>query len=140
MENYDFTLKDGEGNTHSLSDYKGKTVLVNFFGTWCYYCNLELPDLQEVHETQEDVEILLIAAPGLNTEGPAEKVEQIMRDAGYTMTILYDTSYQVTNMYQISGYPTTYVFKKDGNFLGYIPGYLEKDGLYDVLKQAREAE
>ena len=140
MEKYDFTLKDSAGNSHTLSEYKGKTVLLNFFGTWCYYCNLELPDLQEVHETQDDVEILLIAAPGLNGEGTVEQVEKTMRDNSYTLTILYDTSYQVTNMYQISGYPTTYVYKKDGNFLGYIPGYLEKEGLYDVLNQAREAE
>ena len=139
MEKYGFTLKDGQGNSHTLSEYKGRTVLLNFFGTWCHYCNLELPDLQEVHENDKNVEIILIAAPGLNGEGTMEQVEKTMKSAGYTMTILYDTSYQVTNMYQVSGYPTTYVFKKDGNFLGYIPGYLPKDGLMDVLKQAEEA-
>ena len=46
----DFTLKDQFGYSHTLSDYKGKTVLINFFATWCQYCNKLLPDYQELYE------------------------------------------------------------------------------------------
>ena len=42
----DFTLKDQYGNTHSLSDYKGKTIFLNFWATWCPPCRAEMPDIQ----------------------------------------------------------------------------------------------
>ena len=45
IEKYNFALVDGEGNVHNLSDYKGKTIVMNFFGTWCHYCNEEFGSL-----------------------------------------------------------------------------------------------
>ena len=47
----DFTLKDQYGNTHTLSDYKGKTVFLNFWATWCGPCRAEMPDIQKIYET-----------------------------------------------------------------------------------------
>ena len=43
----DFTLKDQYGNTHTLSEYKGKTVFLNFWATWCPPCKAEMPDIQK---------------------------------------------------------------------------------------------
>ena len=136
VEEFDFTLNDAAGNPVTLSDKKGKTILVNFFGTWCYYCNLELPGLQKIQETRDDVEIILIAAPGFNGEGQAEEVEKIMADSGYTMQIVYDDSLAVTNMYGVSGYPTTYIIRPSGQFYGYIPGYVEDEALLSYLDDA----
>lgn len=138
IEKYDFTLPDADGNMVSMSDYKGKTILVNFFGTWCQYCNLELPDLQEVNDTRDDVKVLLIAYPGSNGEGDVDYVEQYMKDNGYSMDILYDNDGRVTSMYRISGYPTTYIMKPDGTFLGYMPGYMEKDLMEKALAEAAQ--
>ena len=133
-QKYNFTLKDAEGAEHSLTDYVGEPVLINFFGTWCYYCNVELPKLQEIHE-QGDVKVLLIAAPGANGEGSIEYIEKYMKDAGYTMEILYDETGEVSLKYGISGYPTTFALQKDGNFLGYMPGYMPDDVTDDVVAQ-----
>lgn len=138
IEKYDFTLPDAEGNMVSMSDYKGRTILVNFFGTWCQYCNLELPDLQQVNDTRDDVKVLLIAYPGFNGEGDPDYVEQYMKDNGYSMDILYDMDGKVTSMYGISGYPTSYIMKPDGTFLGYMPGYMEKDLMEQALAEAAQ--
>lgn len=135
-EKYNFTLEDAEGNAHSLTDYSGKTVVVNFFGTWCGYCNQELPHLQEIHDTREDVVILLIAAPGYNGEGNVSDVERYMKDAGYSMTILYDTDFSVSSRYGVQGYPYTFILKPDGSFLGYIPGYLPDESLDQAISEA----
>lgn len=140
MEKYDFSLKDADGNMVSMSDFKGKTIVVNFFGTWCYYCNQELPDLQEVNDTRTDVKVLLIAAPGINGEGDIPYVEQYMKDKGYDMEILYDEDGRITSMYGISGYPTTYIMKPDGNFLGYMPGYMEKEMMMKALDDAESSK
>ena len=47
---YDFTLTDQYGNTHTFSDYKGKTVFLNFWATWCPPCKSEMPDIQALYE------------------------------------------------------------------------------------------
>lgn len=136
IEELNFTLKDAAGVSHQLTDYKGKTVLLNFFGTWCYYCNMELPGLQEVQNTRDDVTVVLVAAPGVNGEGDIASVEKTMSEAGYTMQILYDETLEVTGRYGISGYPTTFIFCPDGTLLGYAPGYISDEQLQSALDEA----
>lgn len=133
---YNFTLKDAEGNEHSLTDYMGKPLLLNFFGTWCTYCQQEMPALQKAADAGE-VQVVLIAAPHLNGEGDIEYVEKYMKDAGYSMQILYDENYQVTGTYGISGYPTTFVMNSDGTFLGYMPGYMSESMLEEILAEVK---
>lgn len=135
-----FTLADAEGNTVSLSDYRGKTIVVNFFGTWCSYCNMEFDGLQKVNDTMEDVKVLMIAAPFVNGEGDIAFVESYMADKGYSMDILYDTDLSVTNRFGIQGYPTTYIVKPDGSFLGYVPGYVPDEDLISYIEMAGSTE
>lgn len=135
---YEFTLKDGQGNSHSLSDYQGKVVILNFFGTWCYYCNEEMPTLQTIDDTYEDVQVLLIATPNLGEEGDIEYIENFLEEAGYDMTILYDEDYAVTQDFGISGYPTSFIVNKDGTFYDYyFPGYMSEDTWSQVLEEVR---
>ncbi len=135
MIKYDFTVRDKDGNAVRLSDYMGKKVLLNFYGTWCYYCNMELPDLQKLHETDDSVTVLLIAAPGVNGEGDVDYVEKYMADKGYTMTILYDETLAATTAYGISGYPTTFLINSDGSFYGYLPGYMDEANMMHFLSE-----
>ncbi len=135
---YGFSLYDKDGNLVSLKDFEGKTVLVNFFGTWCYYCQLELPDLQEVEETRDDVKVLLIATPNFGDEKDEAYIENWMEENGYTMQVLYDRDFSVTGKYGISGYPTTYIMKPDGYYLGYMPGYMDAETMNTALARAVE--
>ena len=137
IEQHNFTLTNAEGTEISLKDYKGKTVLVNFFGTWCHYCNMELPLLQKLHENEEAA-VLLIAAPGVNGEGSMQDVEKYMRDKGYTLEIVYDYDLSVTRKFGISGYPTTFIIKPDGSFLGYVPGYIDETNMEGILADAKK--
>lgn len=137
IQTYDFTLKDSEGNAVKLSSYQGKTVILNFFGTWCQYCNQEMPGLQSLHESDPDMQILLVAAPGVNGEGDAAYIENYMKQKGYTMKIVYDTDLKVTNQYKISGYPTSFFYKPDGSMLGYIPGYVPEKNMLELIQQAK---
>lgn len=138
IEQYDFELEDGQGNLHRLSDYKGKTIVLNFFGTWCHYCNEEFPGLQAINDTDTDVQVLLIAAPGLNGEGNVDYVEQYMKDAGYNFTILYDKTLEMTHAYKVGGYPTTYIVRPSGDFLGYVPGYIPEEQLKEHIETAKK--
>ncbi len=139
IEKYNFALVDGEGNVHNLSDYKGKTIVMNFFGTWCHYCNEEFEGLQKINdEMKGDVQVLMIAAPGLNGEGSIQYVEEYMKKRGYNFTILYDTTLEATDTYHISGYPTTYIVRPSGDFLGYVPGYVSEEQMRNYIKTAQE--
>ena len=87
---------------------------------------------------QGDVQVVLIAAPHLNGEGDIEYIESFMKDSGYNFTILYDDQYEVTRTYGISGYPTTFAMKKDGSFLGYVPGYMSPSMLEEIIADLQE--
>jgi peroxiredoxin len=64
----DITLTDIEGNTHKLSDYRGKEVMLVFFATWCGPCKLEIPHLKELRETMPEKELAILA---VSNEAPA---------------------------------------------------------------------
>lgn len=136
LEKYGFALPDEDGNLIDIRDYKGDTILVNFFGTWCHYCNLLVPELNETAKDRENLRIFLIAAPNDGREGSKESVMKYMRDHGYTLTVLYDTDFTVTRTYGVSGYPTTFFFQPDGKFYGYLPGYVDKRQLYMHIADA----
>lgn len=134
IEKYDFILNDGKGNPVHLSSFKGKKVVMSFFGTWCYYCNQELPGLKTVQDTMDDVQVLLISHPGLNSEGDINYIEKFLKDGGYNFLVLHDSSYSVLQSYGVKGFPYTFIFNEDGSFKGYIPGYCEEEQLIKILR------
>lgn len=118
----DFTLGDGKGNNYTLSDYKGKLVLVNFFTTWCGYCEEEMPDFQKIHEKykDEDVAILAINVQQDSKEISIDGVLEWVEERNLTFPVLFDEDGTATDNYYISGYPTTYVIDKEGYVIGYV--------------------
>ena len=138
IEKYSFTLKDSHGNDVTLSDYKGKTVVLNFFATWCTYCKMELPSLEEINNTRDDIVIFLVATPNIGNEGSKEYIESFMEENGYSMTVLYDETGEVVSKYNVSGLPTSFFFKPDGSVLGYVPGYVEESSLISILEECQK--
>ena len=133
----DFTLKDQYGNTHTLSDYKGKTVFLNFWATWCSPCKAEMPDIQKLYEEfqQEDVVILGVAAPNLGREKSEEGIKGFLEENGYTYPVVMDTEAETFQAYGINSFPTTFMIDKDGNVFGYISGQLSEETMRDIIRQ-----
>lgn len=138
IERYGFTLNDGDGNSVSLKDYLGKTIVVTFYGTWCPYCNQELPILQKLNDTRDDVAVILIATPNDGRETDIEGVEKYMEEKGFDLNIVYDIDYSVKAMYGASGYPTSYIYKPDGSLMGYLPGYVDEAVMDDIILQSKQ--
>ena len=138
-----FTLEDQYGNSHTLSDYKGKVVFLNFWATWCPPCRKEMPDIEDLYHkynlNKEEVVILGISSPrsDINTntrEVDKEGVMNFIRENAYTFPILFDESGEVFATYGISSLPTTFMIDKDGNVYGYVPGMLTKDMMKNIIQ------
>lgn len=140
----DFTLKDQYGNTHTLSEYKGKTVFLNFWATWCGPCKMEMPDIQELYEeygkNTGDLIVLGVANPKTdenpqNADETQEKVEEFLETNGYTYPVAMDTAGDVFASYGISSFPTTFMITKEGKVFGYASGTLSKDMIRSIVEQ-----
>lgn len=143
MAAIDFTLYDQYGKEHSLSDYKGKTIFLNFWATWCPPCKAEMPDIQELYESYGDegeVVILGAAAPNFSNETDAEGIKAFLKENGYTYPVLMDTTGELFMQYGISSYPTTFMIDKEGNVFGYVSGQLSEDMMKSIIRQTIEGK
>ena len=140
----DFELTDQFGNTHTLADYEGKVIFLNFWATWCGPCRNEMPDIQKLYEEYsaqgEDAEVVIlgVAGPGIGQEGSADEIASFMEENGYTYPVLMDESGEMFSQYGISAFPTTFMIDKDGNVYGYVPGQMTEDIMRSIIDQTRE--
>ena len=136
----DFELEDQYGNIHRLEDYRGKTIFLNFWATWCLPCKAEMPDIQKLYEKSategEDAVIVLgVAAPNMGQEGSEEEIAAFMEEKGYTYPVLMDTEGELFNSYGIMSFPTTFMIDRDGNVFGYVSGMLSADMMDSIVRQ-----
>lgn len=141
----DFTLTDQYGNTHTLSDYKGKTVFLNFWATWCPPCRAEMPDIQRIYETYstegDDALIVLgVAGPDQGSEKSEEEIKKFLEDNGYTYPVLMDTTGEQFANYGVYSLPTTFMIDRDGNVFGYASGQLNEDTMKSIIEQTMEGK
>lgn len=129
----DFNLKDQYGVTHSLENYKGKVIFLNFWATWCPPCKKEMPDVESIYkeygENKKDVVIL-----GVNSEKENE-VKKFLKDKGYTFPTVIDENSEVMRKYFIQAFPTSFVIDKEGNVYGYVMGGLTKEQIRQVIEE-----
>lgn len=132
----DFSLKDLDGNTVRLSDYKGKIVILNFWTVWCKYCKIEMPDLNELNkELEKDGEAVILA---VDVQESADKVKDYISSNNIDLKVLMDHDGSVTQKYGVSGFPTTFIINKDGTLYTYIPGATDKKTLTEILNKIKQ--
>ena len=148
MPAMDFTLTDQYGNEHTLSDYEGKVVFLNFWATWCPPCKKEMPDIEALYhqynKNQEDVIILGVAGPK-NEQNPNTRevdkdgILKFLKENNITFPIVFDETDEVFSQYSISSLPTTFMIDKKGNIHGYAPGMLTKDMMKNIIQETLDA-
>lgn len=133
-----FEMSDGRGNLVNLSEYnKDKILFLNFFTTWCGYCMEEMPGFQKIYEKySDDIEIVIV---NVNHDPGEVSVDEVLKwydESGYTFPMVIDEDgIKMEAFYPyVEGYPTTFVYDKDGSFLGYIPGALDETTMTQIIE------
>ena len=135
---FDFELYDQYGNKHTLAEYKGKVVFLNFWATWCPPCRAEMPDIQKLYTeygNNSDVVILGVATPNFGNETDEAGIKKFLDQHGYTYPVLMDKGALISMQYDISAYPTTFMIDKEGNIFGYVTGQLSEDMMRSIIRQ-----
>lgn len=108
----DFRVANLKGGESSLSDYRGKVVLLNFWATWCGPCKAEMPSMEALYQSypREDFEILAVSID-IDKDAP---IQSFIEDFGFTFPVLLDTLFEVNDRYQIRVVPTSVVVNREG--------------------------
>jgi len=125
----DFTVYDGDGNAHKLSDFRGKPVILNFWASWCGPCKSEMPDFDEKYqEYGQQVHFLMVNL----TDGSQETVEtasEFIAGQGYTFPVYFDTDMEGAIAYGVNAVPVTYLIDGEGYLVGWGQGALSGEAL-----------
>jgi thiol-disulfide isomerase/thioredoxin len=127
-------LADADGRERSLAEWRGKTVVVNFWATWCEPCREEMPSLERLKERLAGKGFDVLA---VNVGESPERVARFTREVPVTFPIVYDKDSAVAKTWKVRGYPTSYVLGPDGRIRYYFVG--ELDWASDEVVRAIEA-
>ncbi|MGQ4666802.1 thiol-disulfide oxidoreductase ResA [Metabacillus halosaccharovorans] len=121
----DFVLEDMSGNKVQLSDFKGKGVFLNFWGTWCKPCEEEMPYMERQYSHYKNLGVEILA---VNIAESDVAIEAFIKKHDLTFTILKDKDRAVTEAYDITPIPTTFLIDKNGKIEKVITGSMtERD-------------
>ena len=134
-----FELKDMQGNTVKLSDYKGKKVYLKFWATWCGPCRQSMPELEKlVKDTDRDFEILTIMAPGLQGEKTEEEFVKWFDQQDYkSVPVLYNPDGSSFADYQVRSIPTEVFIDSQGK-IGHVQlGTISNEDAKKIIKELK---
>ncbi len=119
-----FTLTDTKGNRVTLSDFRGKVVILDFWATWCPPCRKGIPDLISLKNTYKDN--LVIIGISLDTDSKSDVVP-FMKQYGINYKIVYGDNDVVQKYGNISAIPTSFIINKKGNVVTSFVGLQSKE-------------
>lgn len=110
--NYNFTVKDLDGNKLEISQLKGKVIFLNLWATWCGPCRVEMPSIQNLYNSidQEKIAFVMLS---LDHEDQHPKIVQFINDKEFTFPI-YQPASPLPKLLRVTTIPTTFIIGPDG--------------------------
>jgi thiol-disulfide isomerase/thioredoxin len=127
-----FTFTDHTGTKLTLSDYKGKWVVINFWATWCPPCLKEIPDLVSLYQSRSDVMVIGVA---MDYSDP-KTVLKYVKSMSIPYPIVLGDRKIAAQIGPLSMLPTTYVFDPSGNPAVYKVGLVSRESLEEFMRES----
>jgi len=119
----DVTFTDTEGGEVNLKQYKGKVVMVNLWATWCAPCIKEIPQMENIRQTNIDKDLVVLP---ISIDEESEKVKPFLTRHGLAHYKTWlDPNKDIDRVMPADVVPATYVFDGSGNLIGFLRGYLD---------------
>ena len=115
-------LADAKGHELNLAQYRGRTVVVNFWATWCEPCREEMPSLERLRTRMGEKRIEVLA---VNVGEAPERVARFTREVPVSFPIVFDREGTTAKAWKVRGYPTSFVVGPDGRIRHYFVGELD---------------
>ncbi len=131
---YSFEFEDVNGKVHKLSDYKGKPVYLEIWGSWCSVCITSLPEMEEWAGEPRDYYVLSVVFPERAGELNKEDFIEWYAERDYeNLIVLLDVDGQIMNDFGIRAFPSQIFFDENGNFVGGQVGQMPKEAIDEVM-------
>jgi thiol-disulfide isomerase/thioredoxin len=132
IANADFALKDLNNKKWTLSELRGKIVLVNFWATWCPPCRAEMPNLDVIYTHYANQGLVVLS---ISDENPST-VNSFLQGKNYHPPVLIDPGDAVHKEFHVEGIPQTFVFDRDGKLVGIAIDQSTQKQFFALLSQA----
>lgn len=129
-----FELPDLDGNLVSIADFEGKFVLINFWATWCTYCDQEMPDLQALQDKYGDDLVVLL----VNVQESEKEIKAYLDKNNLSMLTVLDKKGEIAGLYNVTGMPSSYFVTPDQRVIGYVAGMMTYDTMEQSLAYVKE--
>jgi len=110
----DFSLLNPAGQKISLKDFRGKTVFLNFWATWCVPCREEMPAMEKLYQEYKDKNFVVL---GVNVKDRKQEAVALLKELKLTYPVAFDPEAEVASLYGAWGLPTTYLIGPKGEGL-----------------------
>ncbi|MEE9460086.1 MAG: TlpA disulfide reductase family protein [Candidatus Bathyarchaeia archaeon] len=130
----DFQLKDINGNTFSLSDFKGKVVVLEFFASKCGPCKPQLMELREIRSAYPEDQVKIISV----SFDPRADTDEVLRDLAKNVSVTWIMARDtigIADVYGADMAPTTYLIDRAGNIRYVSPGLTKSDRLMPKIDE-----
>jgi len=122
----DFSLEDLNGRNVSISSFRGKPILLNFWASWCPYCRKERAHLDTLYKDYSDKNLVIIS---VSIDRSLETLKAFMGKKSAPFVILYDGQGRVASMFHVAGLPTSFLIDRNGIVKRKFTGFREWDNV-----------
>lgn len=108
-----FELETPEGGRVSLTDFRGRVVLLNFWATWCGPCKEEMPSMERLYQKHR-AQGLVVLALSNDSEGSVARVARFIKEGGFTFPVGLDPRLKVAALYGVRVLPSSLIIDRQG--------------------------